>query len=72
MGGWTLTRQGKHRVYERIIRVCSKVSGQRLFRRQVITMSVTPSDWRTGEKQLCDLRKADRVVCHHADDCDPT
>jgi hypothetical protein len=72
MGGWTLTRQSKHRIYKRIVRVCSKVPGQRLFRRQVITMSVTPSDWRTVEKQLCDLRKADRVVCHHADDCNPT
>ena len=71
MGGWTLTRQGKHRIYERVVPFCSKVPGQRLLRRQVITMSVTPSDWRTSEKQLCDLRKADRMVCRHPDGCCP-
>ena len=56
-GGWVLTRAKKHIVYTRRVKLTKDGPSQK----QNVTLSKTPSDWRTERKALSLLRRLDDV-----------
>lgn len=58
-GGWKLIRMKKHLVYRRKIKA---ENGGEKESHQTVTMSKTPSDWRTKQNILSNLRRLDEEV----------
>ena len=57
-GGWKLTRNKKHIVYSRRV----KLTKDGPFEKQTVTLSKTPSDWRAEKKALSLLRRLESEV----------